>query len=108
MILIVVKFPIRPEFSDSWPVRVADFTEGTRSEPGNVFFEWSRSIEEPDTYVLVEGFRDDDAGAAHVNSAHFKSAMAWMPETISAAPKIVNVKAPVDGWAAMAELSPAP
>jgi quinol monooxygenase YgiN len=108
MILIVVKFPIRPEFADSWPARVADFTEGTRSEPGNVFFEWSRSLEEPDTYVLVEGFRDDEAGSAHVNSAHFKAAMAWMPEAISATPKIVNVKAPVDGWGVMAELTPAP
>jgi len=26
MILIVVKFPVRPEYSDQWLSRVADFT----------------------------------------------------------------------------------
>jgi len=106
MILIVVKFPVRPEYSDQWLSRVADFTNGTRGEPGNVFFEWSRSADDPNEYVLVEGFRDGDAGSAHVNSEHFKTAMAWMPDAIAATPKIINVQTPGEGWSAMAELQP--
>ncbi|WP_096305163.1 putative quinol monooxygenase [Jatrophihabitans sp. GAS493] len=105
MIFIVVKFPIRPERSDEWPELVADFTAATRAEPGNLFFEWSRSADDPNEYVVVEAFRDDDAGAAHVNSAHFKTAMAWMPGVISATPKIINVTTPGDGWSAMGELA---
>ncbi|HVE30286.1 MAG TPA: antibiotic biosynthesis monooxygenase family protein, partial [Mycobacteriales bacterium] len=45
MILIVVKWTIRPEYADTWMERVADFTAGTRGEPGNIFFEWNRSVE---------------------------------------------------------------
>ena len=58
---------------------VAEFTEGTRNEPGNLWFDWSRSLEDPSEYVLVEGFRDGDAGKEHVTSEHFKKFIAEMP-----------------------------
>jgi quinol monooxygenase YgiN len=106
VIFIVVKFPVRPERSEDWMSLVADFTAATRAEPGNIFFEWSRSVEDPNEFVLVEAFRDGDAGSAHVNSQHFKSAMAVLPEAISATPKIVNVGIDGDGWSPMAELQP--
>jgi hypothetical protein len=41
VILIVVKWPVRPEFDDQWPELVREFTEAVRAEPGNVVFEWS-------------------------------------------------------------------
>jgi quinol monooxygenase YgiN len=106
MILIVVKFTIRPDHSESWLSRVGDFTRATRDEPGNIFFEWSRSVETPDQFVLVEAFESRQAGERHVNSEHFKTAMAWMPEVIAKTPEIINVEAPGSGWAQMAELTP--
>ena len=106
MIFIVVKFPVLPERSDEWMSLVADFTAATRAEPGNIFFEWSRSVDDPNEYVLVEAFRDGDAGAAHVNSDHFKAAMATLPGAIADTPKIVNVQAESEGWGRMAELQP--
>jgi quinol monooxygenase YgiN len=106
VIFLVVKFPVRPDRSDKWLPLVADFTTATRAEPGNIFFEWSRSVDNPNQFVLVEAFRDRRAGEAHVNSDQFKTAMAWMPDAISDTPQIVNVKAPGDGWARMAELQP--
>lgn len=57
--------------------------------------------------MLVEAFRDGAAGAAHVNSDHFKTAMAWMPNVIAEKPQIINVEVPGDSWAEMAELTPA-
>lgn len=106
MILIVVKFPVRPQFADEWPAIVEDFTSATRAEAGNIFFEWSRSLTDPNEYVLIEAFRDAEAGSAHVQSDHFKTAMAAFPDAISARPKIVNVTAPTDGWSEMSELEP--
>ncbi|MEV8092809.1 putative quinol monooxygenase [Kitasatospora sp. NPDC085879] len=106
MILINVKFTARPEYADSWMSLVGDFTRATREEPGNIFFEWSRSVDDPQVYVLLEAFESADAGAAHVNSDHFKAAMAELPRTIAAKPQIIYVDAPVDGWGEMAELAP--
>ena len=106
MIFIVVKFSIRPEVVDQWRAQVAPFTAATRAEPGNIFFEWSRSVDRPNQFVLLEAFRDREAGETHVNSDHFKAAMDWMPEMISARPEIIHVETPGEGWSTMAELQP--
>lgn len=106
MIFIVVKWTIRPDRSGEWLTLVDAFTKATRNEPGNIFFEWSKSVESPHQFVLVEAFRDGDAGAEHVNSDHFKTAMAWMPKVIAETPEIINVEVPGDNWARMAELTP--
>ncbi len=86
MYLIVVKFEVKPEWTDRWMDLVGDFTRSTRQEQGNLWFEWSRSIDEPDTFVLVEAFTDDGAGP-HVNSAHFQQAMKDMPQALVADPE---------------------
>ena len=106
MIFIVVKFSVRPNRSDEWLSLVADFTTATLAEPGNTFFEWFRSVDNLNQFLLVEGFRDRAAGEAHVNSEHFKTSMAWMPDAISDTPEIVSVEAPGDGWSRMAEVQP--
>lgn len=106
MIFIVVKWTIKPEHSHEWLTLVLPFTEGTRAEPGNLFFDWSRSVDDPNEYVLVEAFRDEEAGAAHVQSEHFKAAMAWMPDVVAAKPRIINVTVPADDWSEMGEITP--
>jgi quinol monooxygenase YgiN len=106
VIFIVVKFPVRPDRSEEWLSLVEDFTMSTRAEPGNLFFEWSRSVEKPNEFVLLEAFRDQEAGVAHVNSDHFKAAMASLGDAISETPQIVNVEVAGDGWGRMAELQP--
>lgn len=108
MIFIAVKFTIRPEIADQWLARVAPFTAATRAEPGNLFFEWSRSVETPNQFVLLEAFRDRVAAEAHVRSEHFKAAMAWMPDAVAATPEIIHVEVPDAGWSTMAELQPRP
>jgi quinol monooxygenase YgiN len=107
MIFIVVKWTIRPDRSDEWLTLVDDFTRSTRGEPGNLFFEWSRSVDDPNVFVLVEAFADADAGAAHVQSDHFKTAMEWLPDVVASTPEIINVEIPgAQGWSQMAEVIP--
>ena len=38
-----------------------------------MWFEWSRSLEDPAEYVLVEPFRDGGAGGVHVNSVQLQA-----------------------------------
>lgn len=103
MYFIVVKFQVKPEFVDSWPELVAEFTAATRAEEGNITFEWSRSLEDPSEYVLVEAFTD--AGAEpHVTSDHFAAALESMRPALLATPKIVSRQVDGNGWEAMGEL----
>ena len=105
MLFIVVKMKVKPEFRDRWMTQVEQFTKATRAEPGNIFFEWNRNVEDPDVYTLVEAFRDD-AAEAHVTSDHFKQAMSWMPDYVARRPDIINTTIPQDGWSEMAEVTP--
>lgn len=90
MIFIVVKFETKPEWTERWPDLVASFTAATRAEEGNLWFEWSRSLDDPAEYVLVESFRDGEAGGVHVNSDHFRQAMRELPKALASTPKIIS------------------
>jgi quinol monooxygenase YgiN len=105
MIFIAVKFTVRPEYSDEWIDRVSDFTEATRREPGNLWFEWSRSVENPDEFVLLEAFEEGNAAGQHVNSDHFKAATEQLPPLLVKTPDIVNVQIPGSAWSKLAEIS---
>lgn len=104
MIFIVVKFQTKPEWSERWLEHVGPFTEATRNEPGNLWFDWSRSTENAHEFILVEAFEDDAAGA-HVNSEHFAEAMRTIPEALAETPRIVSQTVDQDDWGRMAELT---
>jgi quinol monooxygenase YgiN len=103
VIFIVVKWSVRPERSDTFLQDVAEFTTATRAEPGNLFFEWSRSVEDPHEFVLLEAFQDDAAGP-HVDSEHFKKAMAELGGTVTEQPRVINFQVPGDDWSRLGEL----
>jgi quinol monooxygenase YgiN len=105
MIFITAKFRVLPEHADQWPEISGEFTRATRAEPGCLWFEWSRSVEDPAQYVLIEAFRDGDAGAAHVQSGHFKAARQALPGYLAETPQIVNVTVPQDGWSLLGEMA---
>jgi quinol monooxygenase YgiN len=105
MIFIAAKFQVLPEYADQWPQIAGEFTEATRSEPGCLWFDWSRSVQDSAEYVLVEAFRDDEAGAAHVQSEHFRKAQQTLPSHLARTPQIVNFKIPQDDWSLLGEMA---
>jgi quinol monooxygenase YgiN len=105
LIFITAKFAVRPEHADRWPEISRAFTEATRAEDGCLWFDWSRSLDDPHEYVLVEAFRDGDAGAAHVGSAHFKAAQAELPQYLASTPKIVSQSVEQSDWSELGEMA---
>jgi quinol monooxygenase YgiN len=105
MIFITAKFKVLPEHADEWPQISAAFTAATRSEPGCLWFDWSRSLDDPNEYVLVEAFADGDAGTAHVQSEHFKTAQRTLPPHLAQTPRIVNFAIPQDDWSELGEMA---
>lgn len=105
MIFIAAKFQVVPEDADQWPDIAADFTAATRAEPGCLWFDWSRSLENPTEYVLVEAFRDEAAGAAHVRSEHFQDARRTLPPHLAETSRIVNMTLPQEDWDRLGEMA---
>ena len=104
MIFITAKFRVLPDHADRWADIAKEFTEATRAEPGNLWFEWSRSLDDHTEYVLVEAFRDGNAGAAHVQSDHFKAAIAALPQYLVETPRIISQMIDQDDWSELGEM----
>ena len=105
MIFITARFRVKPEHADAWPEISRRFTEATRAEEGCLWFDWSRSLADPDEFVLVEAFRDAEAGTAHVNSEHFKAAQRELPPYLVATPRVINAELEQDDWSELGELA---
>lgn len=104
MYVIVVKYETRPEWTDKWLDLVDEFTQEVRKEPGNLWFEWSKSVENPHEWILIEGFTDEGA-VPHVNSEHFKQALKDMPQALAHTPRIVSRQVDGEGWDQMGEIT---
>lgn len=104
MIFIAARFKVKPEYADQWIEKTREFTEATRAEPGNLWFDWSRSVDDPNEYVLLEAFTDDGAGP-HVNSAHFQKATADLPPLLQETPRVRNMQLDGEDWHELGEMA---
>ncbi len=104
MIFITARFRIQPEHADAWPEISREFTEATRAEPGCLWFDWARALDETDEYFLTEAFADGEAGAAHVQSEHFQQATRELPAYLVETPRIVSTEVEGTGWSELGEM----
>ena len=57
MILIVVQMPILPHRRDEWLSGIQRYTDAVRAESTGPEFQCFESLETPNQFVVVEGFR---------------------------------------------------
>ena len=107
MILIVIKFPVRPDAIDEFRAKADEYAAAVNAEEGSLFFEWSSSVLDPDTFVCIEGFRDGDAGASHVATRHAKAVFDCTSDLVAEQPQIIYIDEPsVSGFGPMGEVRP--
>lgn len=58
------------------------------NEPGNIAYQLCRSRTEPNTYKVLELYRDEDALKAHGASEHFKAAGPALGAVLAGRPEI--------------------
>ena len=58
------------------------------NEPGNVTYQLCRSRTEPNTYKVLELYRDEDAVKAHGTSEHFRAAGPALGAVLAGRPEI--------------------
>ncbi|GAA1387887.1 hypothetical protein GCM10009613_24410 [Pseudonocardia kongjuensis] len=106
MILIVLKAQIRPDKRDEWLSGISEYKKNVNSEPGNISFDYHENVEKENEFVIVEVFRDGDAGTAHVNTDHAQTFFPFMSTVVSEKPKINYQDIDGDVWNEMAEVTP--
>ncbi|HLR44829.1 MAG TPA: putative quinol monooxygenase [Brevibacterium sp.] len=103
MYFIAVRFEVKPESVETFPEAVREFTEAVRAEEGNLFFDWAKSLENDNEYVLLEGYTDEGA-APHVQSDHFAKGLEAIRPHLTRTPRIISRQVEGDGWDEMGEL----
>lgn len=107
MLTITIRFRVRPEWRDRWLDLVAEFTEATRAEEGCAWFWWSRSVEDPCIFYLLEGHREESV-AAHLTSPLVPKITKEWPQALAATPTMLRASVPGAAWEPMDDLLPVP
>ncbi len=58
------------------------------NEPGNIFYQLTKSRADANTYKVLELYKDQDAVAAHSGSAHFKELSPKMGPCLAGRPDV--------------------
>ena len=86
MITMIARMCVPPENASAYERLMTHVTVMTlRNEPGVHYYAWAKSANEPDIYVVVEVYRDEQAHAAHMASE-------WVKESIPATRNLVKGK----------------
>ncbi|MFC0316219.1 putative quinol monooxygenase [Gordonia phosphorivorans] len=104
MQIVNVRFYVKPELADEFPSALTALTEATRNEPGNLWYLWSRSIDDPTEYVVLEGYTDEGF-MAHATSEHFREGGALIKPFLARTPELIARKVDGDGWEPLSVLS---
>jgi quinol monooxygenase YgiN len=106
VILINIKMQIRPDKIDQWLALADAYASDVNSEEGCLFFQFARSLTDDNEFICIEGFKDADAGGAHVRQPHVKKFFEAAPDLVAAQPQIIYIDTPHDGFGPMGEIQP--
>jgi quinol monooxygenase YgiN len=68
-----IKFKVKPGRNADFEKAISEMMVGVREkEPGNVYCDLLHLAQDPQTYVIMERYRDAAASQAHVESEHIK------------------------------------
>ena len=79
----VVKFRARPGKGAELEQAFIKMQQGVRDhEPGNVYYDFFRTAQDPQTYVIIERYKDAAAATAHGQSDHAKVLIAALKDLL--------------------------
>jgi quinol monooxygenase YgiN len=89
MITFIAHLRVKPENAAAFEALMAHVAQMTRAhEPGVAYYDFARSADEPDTYVVVEVYRDAQAHAGHMASSWVRESLPPSAALIEGRPHI--------------------
>jgi quinol monooxygenase YgiN len=89
MITFIAHLRVKPENASAFEALMAHVVAMTHEhEPGVAYYEWAKSADEPDTYLVVEVYRDAAAQAAHMATTWVRDSLPKSAALIEGRPHI--------------------
>jgi quinol monooxygenase YgiN len=86
MIVVTGRLRIAPENRDRFIELASEMCRRSRQDEGCVGYRFYSDLEQPDHYVIVEEWRDEEALQLHFRQPHTGVFMGGLPELLAAAP----------------------
>ena len=88
----VVKFKVKPGMNAAFEQAFKEMQAAVRDhEPGNLYYDFFVTVQDPQTYVIVERYRDATALAAHGQSEHGKKLFATLRDLLDGPPDAMRL-----------------
>jgi quinol monooxygenase YgiN len=88
MVLQIVTFPIKPGRKSAFQKALMTAVEATRNETGVNLYLPGWEIEDENTCILIEEYRDQAALDSHLAEEHTKTFLAELDQYLSARPEL--------------------
>jgi (4S)-4-hydroxy-5-phosphonooxypentane-2,3-dione isomerase len=101
MLIVHVHVRVKPECVEAFRHASIENAQQSIQEPGIARFDVVQQRDEPSSFVLVEVYKNEQATAAHKETAHYKKwrdAVADMMAEPRASVKYTNVFPSTTGW----------
>lgn len=84
MIIIHAEMKINPTVEAEFLETVQELIKSSRAEAGNVSYKLMKDMDQDNTYLMVEQWKDQEAVGAHNASSHFQAFVAKAPKYLTA------------------------
>lgn len=88
MITVNAIMKVNPDKREQYLELVSPLIEAANKEEGSLYYEHFEKTDEPNTFAMIERYKDEEAAQAHNNSDHFKHFFANVPQLLVAEPDI--------------------
>ena len=88
MISLFVKIPLKPGKAPEFTQAFKEIAVDVAKEEGNFLYSLSFAKDAPDTAIIMERYKDQDALTAHSKSAHYKAFGPKIGGLVAGAPEI--------------------
>jgi quinol monooxygenase YgiN len=84
VITFIANLRVPPRNVEAFEALMTHVVAMTREhEPGVVYYDYARSVDEPDTYLVVEVYRDAEVQAAHMTTR-------WVTESLPKSAALID------------------
>lgn len=84
MIVVHAKMQIQATARTQFLEEMKTLQAASRQEQGNISYELLEHTEQPNTYIMIEVWKDQEAIAAHNASSHFQAFVSQAPQFMAA------------------------
>lgn len=89
MITFVAHIPVKPDCVDAFEAAMAEMVANVRQhEPGATYYEFARSVLDPNTFLVIEVYADAAAFKAHWETDYIRPSIARTRPLLNGAPDI--------------------